>query len=216
MEDFPSNSRTPPVQGEPKKIERVTSAEARPRKRGLGRRIREAFIGGDARTAGEYMLADVVVPAIQDTLIDAFQGGIERLIKGESARPRRGGIPSAYANPGHVNYQGMSRPPSTRPPSGSRPPTGRHSVARQSRARGDFADLLIPTRPDAETVLEVMYESLSRYGAVSVADLYEMTGVQSNHTDMKWGWYDLRGARVVPQRSGGYLLDLPAPEPLDQ
>jgi hypothetical protein len=61
-----------------------------------------------------------------------------------------------------------------------------------------------------------MYDYMSRFGTVSVAHLYELTGIQSSHTDMKWGWDELRGSRVVPQRNGGgYLLDLPEPEPLD-
>lgn len=209
MDSFPANSQKAKVASEPKKIERVTSAEARPRKRGLGRRFKEAFIGGDARTAGEYMLTDVVVPAIQDTLIDAFQGGFERLIKGESARPRRGST-SGYPSVPHIDYGGQSR----RPTAAARPSQPR-TLSRQARSRGTFDELIIPSRQEAEEVIERMFDILSRYGVVSVADLYEMTGIQSNHTDMKWGWYDLRGARSSRQRSGGYLLDLPEPEPLD-
>jgi hypothetical protein len=88
-------------------------------------------------------------------------------------------------------------------------------LSRRSRARGAFDELIIPSRQEAEEVIERMFDILSRYGAVSVADLYELTGVQSSHTDMKWGWAELRGAKAVRLRQGGFLLDLPEPEPLD-
>lgn len=207
MDQFPANSHRARVEDEP--IKRVTSAEAVRRKRGLGRQFKEVFIGGDARTAFNYMVVEVVVPAIQDTMIDAFQGGIERLIRGESARPRRG-MPGGYGNAGYVNYQGMSRGPSS-----SKTTTQQRTMSRRSRARGVFDDLVIPSRQEAEEVIDRMFDILSRYGSVSVATLYELTGVQSNHTDMKWGWVELRGAKAVRLRDGGFLLDLPEPEPLD-
>jgi len=52
------------------------------------------------------------------------------------------------------------------------------------------------------------------YENVSVADLYELTGVQSAHTDQKWGWVDLRGSNVERTRQGGYVIALPEPVPL--
>src|SRR3954468_14577003 len=136
MEDFPSNSQRQRGPSEPKKIERVTSAEAVRRKRGLGRQFKEVFIGGDARTAFNYMIIEVVVPAIQDTMIDAFQGGVERLIRGDSARPRRGGTIGGYGNVGRVNYQSMSTPASSNP-------SGPRMVSRRSRAKGTFDELII-------------------------------------------------------------------------
>jgi len=41
-----------------------------------------------------------------------------------------------------------------------------------------------------------------------------LVGLAATHTDNKWGWTDLSGAGVSRIR-GGYLLDLPEPEPLD-
>src|SRR4051794_8667871 len=110
MHEFPANSQKAKTRSEmpsdrSEKIERVTSAEAERRPKGLGKKFKETFIGGSAQMAFEYMLTDVVIPAIQNTMIDAFQGGIERLIKGDGARPRRSGTPSGYTNVGHFNYQ---------------------------------------------------------------------------------------------------------------
>lgn len=210
--EFPANSAkarersdSPPDSPREKKIEQVTSASAERRKPRLGRKFKETFVGGTARGALEYMLVDVVVPAIQDTLIDAFQGGVERLIRGEGARSRRSATTS-YSNLGHVNYQSMST---------NKPPTAR-PLSQRSRARHDFGEIRIQNRQEAEEVLERMYDELSRYGEVNVATLYELTGIQSTHADHKWGWKSLRGARIQTLRTGGYLLDLPEPEPLDR
>lgn len=213
MQDFPANSAKArarsdePLPNErPEKIDRVTSAEpVRRRRRGLGRQFRETFIGGSARMAFEYMLTDVIVPAIRDTIADAMQGGIDRLIYGET---RRRSTPTTYSNVGHVNYQRMSQSPQPKP-------SGPRTLSRQSRTRMNFDEIIIPSRMEAEEVIERMFDVLSRYGSVQVGTLYELTGIQTSHTDYKWGWRDLRGARATRVRNGGYLLELPEPEPLD-
>lgn len=118
-------------------------------------------------------------------------------------------MPGSYSNVGHVNYQGMS----SAPPRNNRLPTSR-TLSRRSRARQDFDEIVIQTRTEAEDVIDRMYDLLSRDGMVTVSDLYELTGIQSSHTDQKWGWTQLRGAKVARLRSGGFLLDLPEPEAL--
>lgn len=69
------------------------------------------------------------------------------------------------------------------------------------------------TRVEAEETLTQMFDLLEKFDAVTVADLYELSGISSNYMDHKWGWTDLRGSNVTRTRQG-YLLDLPQPEPL--
>lgn len=209
MQDFPANSQRAKATDAPReKLEPVTSAEAVRLKRGVGRQFKETFIGGSGRMAIDYMVSEVIVPAIRETLIDALQGGIERFFRGESAaRPRRSVGSMGYSNVGHFNYQGVSQGPSQ--------PAQRRMLSREARARHDLTGLVIPSRREAEEVLDRMFDLLSKYNSVTVADLYELTGIQSSHTDMKWGWTQLRGADVVGSpRKGGYRLKLPDPEPL--
>lgn len=209
MQDFPSNSqkvRTPRPEVEPKQVERVTSAEAVRRKKGLGRKFKETFISGSARTALEYMAMEVIIPSAKDMMAEAVQSGFEKLIYGD-ARPRRGSSIGGYTSLGRVNYQGMSTPTRHDAPPRSR------SVVR--RARQDFGEVVIQSRQEAEEVIDRMYDILSRYGTVTVANLNAMTGIPSGHTDNKWGWTALRGAKAVKLRDGGFVLELPDPEPLD-
>lgn len=212
MQDFPGNSRKAqersdgPRQEERPKIEQVTSATAERRKPGLGRKFRDTFISGTARGAAEYVITDVLVPTIRDLLFEGVQSGFEKWVYGES-RVRRGGgsMSSGYSSVGHVNYAGMS----------SNKPSTTRSLSQSARARHDFGEIVIHNRQEAEEVLDRLYEELSRYGQVNVAVLYELTGIQSSHADHNWGWNSLRGAKIARlPRSGGWLLDLPEPEPL--
>lgn len=87
-------------------------------------------------------------------------------------------------------------------------------MSQRGRARHDFDEIVLDERAEAEEVIDKLYEVVSRYEFATVADLYDLVGLPSNHTDHKWGWSDLRGAGVSRIRDG-YLLDLPDPEPLD-
>lgn len=209
MQDFPANSQKAKATDAPReKLEPVTSAETVRRKRGLGRQFKETFFSGSARDAFEYMVTEVVVPAVRDTFADAMQSGIDRLIYGDRAPGRsRRSTPWSNSNTGHVAYNRMSTPTQSQPS----PP---RMLSRRSRARHNLDELVIPSRQEAEEVIDRLFDLLSRYGTASVADLYELTGVQSSHTDMKWGWNNLRGAKAVRLRQGGFLLDLPEPEAL--
>lgn len=204
-DDFPPNSNRVRQPEPMEKIKPVASATAVKRKRGLGRQFKETFFSGNGRDVFSYMVEEVAIPRIRDMFHDAMQSGIDRLIYGETRRPHRSSSPIGMSNVGHVNYRGMSTSPTSSPGG---------VLSRQARARHDFDDLVIASVQDANEVIDQMFDILSRYGSVTVAHLYELTGIQSSHTDMKWGWTNLRGAKAVPLRQGGYLLDLPRPEEL--
>lgn len=209
MDPFPPNSQKAKSSGrEMKRVERVTSVEAVRRRRPLGKQFAHTFFGGDAHTAFHYMVSNVLVPAAKEAIVEAASSGFEKLVYGET-RPRRGGAPASAL--GHIAYNrmGASRQQDDRPPM----PVG---ISRGGRARHDFGELLIQHRQEAEEVIERMYDIISKYEIVTVADLYELVGLSSTHIDHKWGWTELRGAQVGRARGGGYLLDLPEPEPLSR
>lgn len=206
MEAFPPNSRKAETREQDKKVERVTSAEAVRRKKPLGKQFSKVFIGGDARTAVGYMFETVLIPAAKEALVEAASSGFEKLIYGD-ARPKRnrigGGPPSGPL--GYVSYNRAPHQQREQPPQPK-------MLSRSSRTRHDFDDIVITSRQEAEEVIDRLFDLVSKYNSASVADLYELTGLQSSHTDHKWGWTDLRGASVGRVRGGGYLLELPEPE----
>jgi len=203
MSEFPPNSKTAKAGArEPKKIEQVASAKAVKRRKPLGRRFSEVFIGGDAKSAAGYVGHNVVVPAIQQLLLETGRTMLERIIMGDRA-PRPFTTPTGYSQ---TNYQARSQ---TMRPQG--PPT----TSRPARARHSFDELVLDNLQGAEEVIDRMLDILSQYEVATVADLYELVGFSPQHTDHKWGWTDLRGASVARVRGGGYLLDLPQPKALD-
>lgn len=207
METFPNNSQRPEGQREPKRIERVTSGPAVRRKASLGNRFSRTFIGGDARTAVQYVVTSVVIPTVKETLAEAGSTLIERIIYGDS-RPKRGSS-SPMAGPlGYVSYNRLAQ-------SGPQRATTGPALSQRARARHDFGELIIESRSEAEEVVERMYDLLERYDVVTVADLYELTGLRAGHTDHKWGWDRLSGTKVGRVRGGGYVLELPEPRSLE-
>jgi hypothetical protein len=204
-QEFPPNSarsKVEPETPEDKKVESVVKGEVIRRKKPLGKRFHETFFGGDARGTATFVVGSVLIPAAKDMLVDAGAQFIERLVYGETRRRtiQRGPNPM-----GTISYNRMSQPSDRPPPA---------TLSRRARARHEFDEIVLSTRAEAEEVLDRMFDLLSRYDSVSVADLYELTGIRSEHTDHKWGWTDLRGTGVARTRSGGYLLDLPEPSPL--
>lgn len=203
--EFPSNSETS-KKGAPnaKNISPVVSSGAVRRKRSLRKQFKETFVAGDARTAIQYVLFDVLLPAAKDMVVEAGAQGIEKLIYGDSRR--RGSTPPQSGPYGNIAYNRYS--------SASRLPGPERAMSRRARARHNFDEVVLDQRSEAEEVIDRLFDLVSRYESASVADLYELVGIAASHTDNKWGWTDLSGAGVSRIR-GGYLLDLPEPEPLD-
>lgn len=208
-DDFPSNSNKTREEkkrpAEPaKRVERVVAGEVTRRKTPLGKRFMNVFFGGDARSAWDFVTWDVLVPAIRETIADVFIQGVEQTIIGGRSRGRsRGGY---RGSGGRTDYNRMSRRDD---------PRDRPQMSSRGRARHDFDEIILDTRHEAEDVIDQLFELISKYNSVTVADLYDMVGISGNFVDDKWGWTDLRGAGVTRLTRGGYLLDLPRPEHLD-
>lgn len=211
--EFPSNSRRPPddkpKQQQTKKIERVTAGDVVRRKKPLGKRLTENFVGGDAKNVWGYVMFDVLIPAAKDTFADAVSQGVERMIFGEarSSSRRTGGRPGNGSYISYNRYSGSNSGPRREEPQ-------RPALSRRGRATHDFDEIILQTRVEADEVIDRLFDLVSKYESATVADLYDLVGIQGNYTDDKWGWSDIRGAGVTRVRNG-YLLDLPRPEPLD-
>lgn len=78
-----------------------------------------------------------------------------------------------------------------------------------------FPELIIATRAEAFVVLDRLTQLISRYAAATVADLYDLCGLETKYADNKWGWTELPGVKIVRVDSG-YKLDLPKPVSLKE
>lgn len=203
--DYPPNSDTSksaPI--EDKNLKRVTSGDPVRRRKSLRKQFSETFVGGDAKTAMRYVVFGVLIPAAKDAIAEAGAQGIEKLIFGDSRRRSSGSNPSSGPT-GYVSYNRYSM--------GNQQAAPPRAMSQRARSQHNFDEIVLSSRAEAEQVIDSLFDVVSRYESASVADLYELVGIPSAHTDHKWGWSDIRGSGVSRVR-GGYLLDLPEPTPL--
>lgn len=210
--EFPGNSKsTPQPEADSKKLDSVVTNEVISKKKSLGRRFRDIFIGGDSSSVLEYVFMDVVVPQVKDMFAEAVTQGFERMIFGETrtSTRRHGSRPMTPPAPtNYTRYSARGNNPIGR--SGREDRGGPNAHVRSH----DINDIILATRVEAETVLDRMYDLMREYDVVSVSDLYSLIGWSSSHVDQKWGWLDLKGSRA-DRVSDGYILNIPRPEPLD-
>ena len=199
MAEYKSNSHrskeTEKPQEERKKIEPVAQGKAK--KKSSGRKMADVFVAEDVTSVKDYIVMDVLVPAVKKALSDIITNGIDMLLYGETKSKSRG-------SESRVSYTSYYKSRDRDYERGAR-----------TRARGyDYDDIILDTRREAEEVLDRMDDLLDTYGVVSVADLYDLVGITGNYTDNKYGWTNLRNADVQRVRDG-YLLKLPKALPFD-
>jgi hypothetical protein len=204
--DLPPNSKVSKGPTNQPRVQQVTTGEVKQKRRSLRKQLGEAFVAGDLKTSAKYAMMDIFLPGARDMIFEVFQGGLEKFFFGDGRR--RG---STVPQHGAEGFQQYHRAYSGGPLMSGGPA---RAMSRAARARHNFDEIMLASRGDAEEVINQMFEVLSRYGEVKVADLYDLVGIPTAHTDHKWGWTSLRGAGTQRMRDGSYLLDLPDPVPL--
>lgn len=179
-----------------KKVERVATGKTR--KKNEVRKLTDAFISEDVHSVKDYILQDVLIPAVKKAVVEMVESGIYMLIYGESKAKSRDSRQNSRVS--YTKYYQRDQD---------------YERGTRTRVRGyDYDDIILDTRRDAEEVLDRMQDLVDTYGMVSVADLYDLVGISGSYTDNKYGWVHLRGADVQRVRDG-YLLKLPKALPFD-
>lgn len=190
-----------------KNIEKIVTTEVIQKKKSIGRKFRDVFFGGDFKSAARYVAADVLLPALRNMVVDTTTKAIERAIYGESMGARRRGSVD-YRSYTQYNSPILSRP-YTHLPDQPR----RYLEASRQNIRREENDIIIPSKSEAERVVEQLIDIVEKYDQASVADYYELIGLPTQHTDNKWGWTSLSRAEIRQVREG-YSINLPPPEPI--
>lgn len=185
-----------------KKFEKVVNGAAKTKKKSeFSKLTSKIFSVEDAQDIKEYITDDVIVPGIKNLILDFIIGGATKLFGGKNRRPRSGA--------GSVSYTSFyNNNDSTRIVGGA------SSSISASRPRFDFDEIVYATRGDAEYVRTLMDEAIAKYGFVTVADMYDMSGLTQPYTSAKYGWMNIRNADIVPVRDG-YVIKLPRISAID-
>lgn len=211
--NYPSNSYTSRKEGkeaaatpEPKeepRVEQVTDSQATQKKRPWWSRTRDVMTGEDADSVGSYILYDIAIPAFKNLIADAVSQGIERILFGSSSPRLSGG---KKGNNGFTAYGSMFN-------SNERDPIDRRRTSHRGRGGYSEEDIVVPTRVEAERVVDALVQLIDDYDFARVSDLKQLVGITGNFQDQKWGWTNLSSARVDRMRHG-FLIRLPRAEPL--
>lgn len=178
------------------RVEKVISGTATVKKRSLTKRFVETFFAGDMKDVKSYLIFDVMVPAIKETINSLINKGTEMILFGESTRsPSKNRISGGT----YVSYGSSFR-------------NEREKLvpSRQNRMLHKFDDICFETIGDANQVVDILTELISLYHQATVGDFYDAAGVTPEWSDSteNYGWTDLTGVRVVRTRAG-YIIDLP-------
>ncbi len=198
MEEYKSNSnksREAAVTQPEKRVEKVVSGNTRVKKRSGIQKFADIFVPEDVGDIKSYIVTTVIIPAIKKAIMDAM----DMFLYGEGGSQRKAGSASK------VSYRSYYEKNQDR------------RDARPTRANAfDYDNIIFDSRGDAEACLDAMYDILSTYPTVSVADLYDLADMPPTNNYMlnRYGWVDLSGSAVVRTRDG-YILKLPRAVPLN-
>lgn len=203
--------------GERKKLNAVVTKKA-PRKKGVIERLVVAIIGPDGIPAiSSYLNHEIILPAVKDVIVNSISSGVQMMMYGSDQAPRQSGIPRQYNRPSgnrnyysnRTNYSGSSSHSST--PAYNR---GRNGYTKPNRPDSvDTSSFPIEDRTEALDVLAALSKQAYDYGIVSLADFYDLIGIDSSFTDERWGWtsQDIEREGRVVNSGRDYAVLLPDP-----
>lgn len=182
---------------EKKRLEQVTTGKVTIRKRSGARRFADLFLAEDIGNVKEYIVFDLLIPAIKDMIVNMINNTTELLAYG---RVRNGSKTQTKASSyiSYNNYSSYSRPQQRPEP---------------SRVGTSLDDIIFESRAEAELVLDNLRECIDLYDSVTVHDFLDAVGMSgdnkyTNYTQNNYGWTDLRDAYVTRVREG-FLIVMP-------
>ena len=179
------------------KINKVVSRTVK-RSKNSGSKLADVFISEDVSNVKNYILMDVIVPAVKKAISDVITNGIDMLLYGSNGRTNANR--STASTISYNRYYGRDDHPRISDP--------------VQTSRYSYDTITLDTRGEAEEVLARMDEISDTYKMVRVADFYDLVGVTGNYTDNKYGWTNIRNAEVIRVRDG-YRIKLPRALPID-
>lgn len=212
LEKYKSNSYRARAEEE-KEVQKVVKGNAKLHKKTKAEKLKDTLFGEGVDNVGDYLIFDVMVPAIKELVVNSVSDGINMLMFGDtkssmrSSRDRdRGSYVSydSYSNRRKVRDKEMAR-----------------------RARFDFSDIEFDDPSDIDDVINELIDAWDVYRCVSVAQFYTSCGIKPSPNDHKWGWINIReltDARIstikVRNDETGkietkWIINLPKPKPID-
>jgi hypothetical protein len=180
----------------PKKLDKVIKGEVK-KKLGTSKILSNEFVKEEPSYVRDYILGEVVLPAVKNLIADIINNGVSMFLFGETRAPRRGDARDRGRYSQRDRYYQRDE----------------YDEPRERRYRNcmrydDFSHIILTSRVDAITVLNDMRDYIEDYGSVTVSNLYELVGEDSQGIDNSYGWTNLDRAYIKEVRDG-YIIEFP-------
>ena len=214
LNDIAPNNSDKAARGEDEEIKEkkklkplVKKGNVAKKKRTTFDKFKDAFLG-ESENLGDYILYDVLVPAFRDTVSDMGFGVIERLFGNGRSRHNSGNRVVRDKGRSYVSYNTSNDRRNGRDRDGDR-----RDVDRGTRARHEFENVVFTNKWEAEDVLAHLVDLTVEYGDATVRAFYELSNIEAEYTDDRYGWTNLRDAYVDRTRNG-HVIVFPPTRPL--
>lgn len=183
-----------------KQIRVVTKNPARTQKKSGVKKLTDAFIAEDLGSIKNYIVRDVLIPAVKKSIVDVVTNGIDLLFYGETGHSSRGrGGRMSYSS----LYDGNRRRDDRRydEPYYEKVPYDRQKV---------------DTLNEAKEAIAQLNEIIDMYNEASIADYYEMIQKTAETTDFNYGWTEFITDDMVSfvRVPDGWVIKMPKAHPL--
>lgn len=190
MSEYKSNSDKSRSEASAAKQKAVIGEGAQTRKPGVVGSTIGSLVSSRIKEVGRHLLLDIVIPMMQKIVMDSANEGLAMMFGRQPSK-----TDYSRSKPDRASYQNYYDRRDYR--------EARPSV------RDNFDIVYYQNRGDAETVLYRMKEQIRDYDAVSVADMYEFSGLVAEPQYNRYGWMDLNSVSISRTRNGDYVIDLP-------
>lgn len=201
----PSQSPPPPNNRRgniPRQKQVISNNSLASRRGSLFDEFKDSLISKDRIDLGSYLVRDVIVPTIQNTILDYLS--MKFFGTSQMVRPRAnyGKTLFDYGRQA-FNYGGQYQNNYNYGRS-----TG-YPNAQQNNTRNsvDYRNIVLLTPDDAKAVVDNLRGRIYRFNEATVSDLYDAIGVTASYVDDDWGWTNANdiGIKRVPE---GWLIDV--------
>lgn len=195
---FPSNSIIKKQEETRKRPDPIVDKPVELRKKGFGTRVKEAIFIDDSGSIGGYIIRDIIIPTIRDTIYDIVTGGLSMALYStpKASKARKNSGTGTYIS--YADYYNDGRGSTKRIPNADR-----------YRTQFDMRNIPVPSSNIGHQALEELADRMQMYGNASVQDLFDILRIGSAPATMvNYGWTDISSATVEFIR-GEWLLRMP-------
>lgn len=215
VEDYPSaaigsSEKSPDEKNEIIKVRK---------KRSVWKEVKGEFISEDAPSVGEYVVYDILLPALRDLISDIGHGALDMAMGTDGRRYRRGG--RGRRDETYISYDRYWDRESPRRRARWNDDedddyVGRRRSSRRVPSNEDLDEFIFSDKKKALSLLAEMQDRIDKYDDVSVGYFLDRIGesIPGDFVSDDWGWYNLDNAKVKPAYGGGWHIIFPKMRPI--